>query len=125
LEITADYAGPLAFKSFDPEVVAFLRRQKCPRPLGIIAEASYEDAYFAAMPPETKRACAAFLHVGRTEPDFLSWRVDDLPHPAPTLFRAYAARPVIAWTVRTRPQWALAREFADQAVFEGEPPAEL
>ena len=120
-EIAAAYTGPLAFKSFDPEVIAFLRAGGCPRPLGVVAEASYDDPYFAALTPAQKRDCVAFLHVACTRPDFLSFRVDDLPHPAPTLMRALGAKPVIAWTVRSPAQWAAARAYADQAVFEGEP----
>jgi glycerophosphoryl diester phosphodiesterase len=119
-EIAAAYDGPLAFKSFDPDVVAFLRAGASPRPLGIVAEANYDDAYFAALTATQKRDCAAFLHVGRTTPDFLSFSVDDLPHPVPTLMRALGGKPVMAWTVRDPAQWAAARLYADQAVFEGE-----
>ena len=114
------YEGPLAFKSFDPEIVAHLRSAKCPRPLGVVAEASFDDPYFAAMTPAQKRDCVTFGHIARTAPDFLSWRVDDLPHAAPTLMRGLAAAPVMAWTVRAPAQWALARGYADQAVFEGD-----
>jgi glycerophosphoryl diester phosphodiesterase len=121
-EIAAGYDGPLAFKTFDPGVIGFLREAGSTRPLGLVAEASYDDPYFAALSPAQKRDCVAFLHVARTRPDFLSWSVDDLPHAAPSLFRALGEKPVMAWTVRTPNQWALARQFADQAVFEGRPP---
>ncbi len=121
-EIGQAYDGPLAFKSFDPEVIAFLRAGGCPRPLGIVAEASYDDPYFAALTAAQKQDCAAFLHIGRTAPDFLSWCVDDLPHAVPTLMRALGRKPVMVWTVRRPEQWALARRFADQAVFEGDVP---
>ncbi len=121
-QIAAAFAGPLAFKSFDPEVIAHLRAAGCVRPLGIVAEASYDDPYFAALSPVQKRDCAAFTHVARTRPDFLSWRVDDLPHAAPSLMRA-GGKPVMAWTVRRPEQWALVRAFADQAVFEAQPDA--
>jgi len=119
-ELALAYDGPLAFKSFDPNVIAHLRAARCPRPLGIVAEANYDDPYFAAMAPAQKRECAAFLHIDRTRPGFLSWRVDDLPHAAPALLRALGAKPVMAWTVRRPEQWALVRAYADQAVFEGE-----
>ncbi len=120
-EIAAGYAGPLALESFDPALIAHLRAKNVPRPLGIVAEASYDDRYFAEMSAEQKRDCAAFLHIGATAPDFLSWRVDDLPHPTPTLMRALGQRPVLVWTVRTPAEKALARAYADQIVFEGEP----
>ena len=120
-EIAAGYDGPLAFKSFDPQVIAYLRAERCPRPLGIVAEAVYDDHYFAALSPAQKRDCATFLHFDRTRPDFLSWHVDDLPHATPALFRALGRKPVMAWTVRRPEQWPLANDYADQAVFEGEP----
>ena len=121
-EIAAAYDGPLAFKSFDPDVVAFLRAAACPRPLGVVAEADYGDPYFARLTPAQKQDCAAFLHVDRTAPDFLSWSVDDLPHAVPILMRALGRKPVMAWTVRQPAQWATAKLYADQAVFEGEAP---
>jgi glycerophosphoryl diester phosphodiesterase len=120
-ELALGYDGPLAFKSFDPDLIAHLRAARCPRPLGIVAEADYNHPYFAAMSLAQKRECAAFLHIDRTRPDFLSWHVDDLPHAAPALMRALGGKPVMAWTVRRPEQWALVREYADQAVFEGEP----
>ena len=120
--IAADYAGPLAFKSFDPDVIAHLRARRVARPLGIVAEAGYDDPYFAALSPAQKRDCAAFLHIGRTAPDFLSWHVGDLPHATPALVRALGGKPVMAWTVRAPAHWAAARTYADQAVFEGEVP---
>ena len=54
-EIGQAYDGPLAFKSFDPEVIAFLRAGACPRPLGIVAEASYDDPYFATLTTAQKQ----------------------------------------------------------------------
>ena len=120
-EIAESYAGPLALKSFDPAPIAHLRAKGISRPLGIVAQASYDDPYVSAMSAEQKRDCAAFLHIEATRPDFLSWCVDDLPHPTPTLLRALAKIPVMTWTVRSEAQRRLARAYADQIVFEGEP----
>ncbi len=120
-EIAVSYSGALAFKSFDPAVIAHLREHGEPRPLGVVAEADYGDPYFENLTPTQKQDCAAFLHFSSTRPDFLSWRVDDLPHSTPTLLRALRRLPIMAWTVRRPEQWALVRSFADQAVFEGLP----
>lgn len=119
--IAADYPGPLAIKSFDPAPIAWLRARGSQRPLGVVAQASYDDPYFDALSREQKRDCAAFLHIGATRPDFLSWSVDNLPCPTPTLIRALAQKPVITWTVRTPEHKRLAALYADQIVFEGEP----
>ena len=115
------YAGPMAIKSFDPEVIAHLRAAGAPCPLGIVAEASYDDPYFADMSAEARQSAAAFLHYPRTRPDFLSFSVADLPHPTPALLRAAAGAPVMVWTVRTAEDKRRARLWADQIVFEGEP----
>jgi len=121
LALSASYNGPLAFKSFDPEIIARLRATGTARPLGIVAEASYDDPYFAEMSMEQKLSAGAWLHFDRTRPDFLSWYVEDLPHAIPQLFRGIGRLPVVTWTVRTDAQRARAEKFVDQIVFEDEP----
>ncbi len=120
-EIAGSYNGALAFKSFDPNVIRHLRERGEPRPLGIVAEADYSDSYFRLLSPAQKQDLVTFRHYPLTRPDFLSWRVDDLPHVTPTLLRALKSLPIMAWTVRRPEQWALARAYADQPVFEGAP----
>ncbi len=112
------YAGPFAIKSFDPAVVAHLRAAP-PCPLGIVAEARYDDDEWVDLPVGLKRELSAFLHFEATRPDFLSYRVDDLPHAVPHLLRVGLGLPVMAWTVRGPRQRALADTWADQIVFEG------
>ncbi len=119
--LAASYAGPIALKSFDPAPIAHLRAQGVAPPLGIVAEANYDDPYFAELSPAQKQTCSAFLHYPETRPDFLSWSVEDLPHPTPALLRALKAIPVMVWTVRTPEQKRRAKLWADQIVFEGEP----
>ena len=112
------YAGPMALKSFDPAVMAHLRRAP-PCPLGIVAEARYDDPEWDALSPGLKRDLAEFLHFSDTRPDFLSYHVGDLPHAVPHLCRAGLGLPVMTWTVRRPDQLALASRWADQIVFEG------
>jgi hypothetical protein len=66
---------------------------------------------------------ANLLHWPDTRPDFLSWRVGDLPAAAPFLARQLAGVPVMAWTVRDQATADRARREADQIVFEGFAPA--
>jgi hypothetical protein len=86
----------------------------------MVAEASYRGRYWRDLSAAQKEACAAFLHYPETRPDFLSWRVDDLPHPTPFLLRRLEGLPVMTWTVRTPEQRRKASRWADQIVFEGE-----
>jgi glycerophosphoryl diester phosphodiesterase len=126
-QIAAGYGGPLALKSFDPAIIAHFRNSANPPgppgdpcPLGIVAEANYDDHYWAALSAEQKISLTNFLHYPETRPDFLSYRVDDLPNATPFLLRTLGATPVMAWTVKTQAQRRLAAQWADQIIFEGE-----
>lgn len=119
LDIVAGHVGPVAFKSFDPDVIAHLRARGAAAPLGIVAEARYDHPEWATLSPQMKLRLIHFLHFEATRPDFLSWHVEDLPHATPHLWRAALGRPVMAWTVRQPRQRELAQAFADQIVFEG------
>ena len=118
-----DYVGRLAIKSFDPAIIAHLRRAPASvalRPLGIVAQADYSGEDWRALSARQKLECAHFLHYPETRPDFLSFWVEDLPHPTPFLLRAFKAIPVMAWTVRSPAQKDKALQWADQIVFEGD-----
>lgn len=119
-EILSGRAAPVAVKSFDPDPIAHLRAGARPNvPLGIVAEARYEHGEWKTLSDDRKIELPNLLHYERTRPDFLSWRVDDLPHAAPHLCRVGLGLPVMTWTVRTPEQRARAARWADQIVFEG------
>ena len=117
-ELLLAYAGPAAVKSFDPTVIAHLRADP-PAPLGMVAEATYDDPAWEMLTPALRQELAHMLHFERTQPDFLSYHVGDLPHAVPYFCRRVMGRPVMAWTVRTPAQRACAARWADQMVFEG------
>jgi glycerophosphoryl diester phosphodiesterase len=122
-QVVAAYAGPVALKSFDPQIVTHLRAEAAAlgvadRPLGVVAEASYDHAEYAALSPERRRDMAGLLHWRETDPDFLSYHVNDLPNAA-SFFPRLIGAPVMTWTVRTPAQIEIARAWADQIVFEG------
>lgn len=123
-EIVAGRAAPIAIKSFDPDPIALLRAEGRTLgleavPLGIVAEAHYDKGEWLTLSPERQVELPNLLHFERTKPDFLSWRVDDLPHAAPFLCRTALGLPVMTWTVRTSEQRQRATQWADQMVFEG------
>ncbi len=125
--LAAQYEGPLAFKSFDPDLFAYLRlryprlgRARAPCPIGIVAEASYDGPAWACLTAEQRQEWTEFEHFDRLRPDFLSWNVDDLPHKIPFLMKELNSAPIMAWTVRNPSQREAARKWADQIVFEGD-----
>ncbi len=119
--ILAETKGPLAIKSFDPEIVSHLRSRpgldRVPR--GIIAQARYEGGSWVGLSADRRHSLAHLLHFGDSRPDFLSYNVADLPHAAPFLMRTGLGLPVMTWTVRSRAAALHGLRWADQIVFEG------
>jgi len=118
LACVASYAGPLAFKSFDPDLLRRLRDCNASQPLGLVAEALYAPAEWPELTPERRAGLLAWEFFPDIRPDFLSWHVNDLPHAVPRLCRDGLHMPVMSWTVRTEAQKELATLYADQIVFE-------
>jgi glycerophosphoryl diester phosphodiesterase len=118
-EIIAGYAGPLALKSFDPQVLWSLRGFGTDRPLGLVAQADYTAEDWPELDEAARRNLAALTDFPRAKPDFLSWHVGDLPHAVPLLCRASLGMKVMVWTVRSAEDQALAAKWADQIIFEG------
>ncbi len=118
-EVVRDYDGPLCLESFDPRVVIALADLAPALPRGIVGQVDYEGPDYAVLPPEERRAMASLLHLSEAKPDFLSWRVGDLPCAHVHLARLLGGLPVTAWTVRDPQARAKAEAYADQIVFEG------
>jgi glycerophosphoryl diester phosphodiesterase len=118
VQVLAAYAGPVAAMSFDPYVVAGLRRAAPRLRRGIVAERRFDHSEWRQMSPWQRRGMAHLLHAPMTRPDFVAYRVDDLPAPATRLARTLGT-PVLTWTVRTSAQRERAAQWADQMIFEG------
>jgi glycerophosphoryl diester phosphodiesterase len=127
--LAALYDGALAFKTFDHDLAAYLRLrrphmrsgERCP--IGLLAQASYDDPAWAFLTPEQKRDWTDFDHYDLARADFLSWNIDDLPHKIPFLVKELTHAPIMVWTVRTAEQREAAYKWADQIVFDGDPQA--
>ncbi len=55
----------------------------------------------------------------QSRPAFLAYRVGDLAAFAPRVARHMFGLPLLAWTVRSEDDRAMAARFADQMIFEG------
>jgi glycerophosphoryl diester phosphodiesterase len=111
--------APIVLKSFDPSIVTALKTLTPRHARGIVAMNDYSYPDYAGCSPDEKHAMANLLHFDRSQPDFISWRVRDLPSAAPYLCRSQLGLPVMTWTVRTPEDRAQALAHADQMVFEG------
>ncbi len=87
-EILADYHGPFVVKSFDPVIVEALRTLAPHVTRGIIGELHYASKTDSILSPELKHRLANLLHFNESQPQFISWKVHDLPCAAPFLCKA-------------------------------------
>lgn len=111
--------GPCALKSFDPNIVAALRMLAPEIPRGIIAQRHYDYAEWTGLDAPLRERLGTLAHLPETAPDFLSYRVDDLPENIDFLRKEASGLPLMTWTVRTPVQREIAGRLADQMVFEG------
>ena len=123
--LAATYQGPLALESFDPAVMAYLRRNAQALgithvPLGMVAQAQYDqpDDEWSHLPQGERDRLAIFAHAAETQPQFLSWSLRDWPHPTPATYLAQGG-PVTFWTVRSPAEAYAAKAAGGQIVFEG------
>ena len=118
-EALAGYDGPVAIMSFDPELVAASRRLMPDRPHGIVACDSSNARDFPRLSVMERFALTHLLHAPRTRPDFVAYRIQDLPTGSTTLLRRLFGVPLLTWTVRTQAERQKAARVADQMIFEG------
>jgi glycerophosphoryl diester phosphodiesterase len=118
-EVLASYEGPAVGMSFDPDQVLALRQLVPTRPRGIVAQRSYEDAYWADLTQAQRDSMLYLRHGFQTQPHFVAFKVDHLPAPAPWMARNLFGCALLAWTVRSSEQRVCAGRFADQMIFEG------
>jgi glycerophosphoryl diester phosphodiesterase len=118
-EVLASYSGPVVAMSFDPEQVVAIRKLMPNLPRGIVAERHYTEGEWKQLPAKKTREMTNLRHAFRTQPHFVSYRVDDLPAFAPWIARNGFGCALITWTVRTTEQRARTARYADQMTFEG------
>ncbi len=119
IEILKDYSGPFVIKSFDPDIVTHLRHNAPGITRGIIGELEYASKADSFMTDELRHRLSNLLHFSESQPQFVSWKVHNLPCAAPYLCRLIGNLPLMAWTVRNPEDRARAEKNADQMVFEG------
>jgi glycerophosphoryl diester phosphodiesterase len=118
-EVLSAYDGPAVGMSFDPDQVVALRELVPSRPRGIVAERHYTEADWPEASAAQRRGMTHLRHFFRTKPDFVAYRVHELPAAAPWIARNVFGCPLLTWTVRTPEQRERAGRYADQMIFEG------
>lgn len=118
-QVLAAYKGPSAVMSFDPDKVIAMRSLIPNRPRGIVAQRNNNATEWPDVPPDKRAAMGGLRHGFRSQPHFISYRIKDLPSPAPWIAKHLFGCALICWTIRTEEQRARAARYADQVTFEG------
>lgn len=118
-QVLATYSGPAVAMSFDPDQVLAVREIAPALPRGIVAQRTYDDAYWQHLSSAQREAMVGLRHGLRTQPHFIAYWVEQLPAPAPWIARNVFGCPLLTWTVRTEDQRRRAAQYADQMIFEG------
>jgi glycerophosphoryl diester phosphodiesterase len=118
-QVLATCGGPAAGMSFDPDQVMALQALMPQLPRGIVAQREYTAADWPEATPTQRRGMLNLRHAFSTRPHFVSYRVDDLPGPAPWIARNIFGCALLTWTVRTPEQRERTARHADQMTFEG------
>lgn len=116
--ILAGYSGPAAVMSFDPAAIITMRRLAPTLPRGMLAD-RFRAADWPGLALPLRLACRWLLAAPIALPSFLAYDVNALSASAPLALRHFFGLPLLAWTVATPAQRAVARTWADQAIFEG------
>jgi glycerophosphoryl diester phosphodiesterase len=113
------YRGPVAVMSFDPALIANMRRIAPSIVRGIAAGRRCPPLVWHLLSPAQRFELTFLLHGWNSRPAFLAYRVDDLGAIMPRAARLMFELPLLTWTVRGAKDRAMAARFADQMIFEG------
>jgi glycerophosphoryl diester phosphodiesterase len=117
------YRRPLALMSFDPAVIAAIKRLAPDIPRGIVSGSYFNDdgnGWWpdSALTDARRQALASLLESGQADPSFYAYEVGALPTAATQRIRRRGL-PLLAWTVRSEQDRRMASMHADAPIFEG------
>jgi len=118
--LSSAYRGPVALMSFDPDVMAVVRRLAPGVPRGIVSGSYSGEGWWSRIVSRKRAAAlASLLESGPASPDFYAYDVNALPTPVTEYVRRVQGLPLFTWTVRTAKQRQIAEDWADAMIFEG------
>ena len=118
--LSKSYKGPLALMSFDPSVMARMRKLAPQIPRGLVSGVYQGDGWWLErLSAERAYRLTNLLESGPVKPSFVSYHVRALPTPITRFLREGLEMPLFCWTVRTASDREQAAKWADAPTFEG------
>lgn len=112
------YRGPVAVMSFDPHAVAAFRKLAPKLPRGLVAGRFANEYWRTHLSFGQRFAMRHLLTAAFARPHFVAYHVNTLPAVAPLIAKFVLGLPLLAWTVRTKPELEHALRYADAPIFE-------
>ena len=118
--VLATYPGPVAVMSFDPFLVATLRR-RIPNPArGLVVQSQgNQTSREASRSGATQGRMALILQAAQARPHFVAYQLQDIATAPPLIARHVLGLSLLTWTVRSERERIEALRHADQVIFEG------
>lgn len=120
-DLAARHPGPVAFMSFEPAVVLWLRDHAATLPRGLVSM-DWSLAKEGDLDAETRAALTDVTQFEELEADFVSYRWQDLPRQRLRELKERGV-PLLCWTTKSEAEDESARLHADNVTFEGYRPA--
>jgi glycerophosphoryl diester phosphodiesterase len=116
-EDLAGYGGPVAVMSFNPHVVAAMKRLAPSLPRGLVT-CAFLPSRWPQLSHDACRHLRSIADFGRSGATFVSHAWTDLGSPRVAELKA-GGTPVLCWTITSPQVEAEARRMADNITFEG------
>lgn len=119
VDVLRNYKGPFALMSFDPALIAQVRRLAPEMTRGMVSQSRYDDPYWDFLSSAQKRSMTFLTYAASSRPQFFAHDITQLPSFATSFARALFGVPILTWTVGNDAQRTRAARVADQVIFEG------
>lgn len=116
LAVLRDYRGPFAIQSFNPASLAYVHRHASAIVRGQLS--GNFERYRDDLPLNQRRMLRRLMYDYLSQPDYISYDVDDLPY-LPVERERRRGRPNIAFTVKNAAQHQRMAPHVDNIIFEG------
>lgn len=114
LEQLKTYSGDFAIQSFNPYVLAYYK-QHIPHVLRGQLASQFKNIGLSWY---NKFLLSHLVYTGISDPHFIAYNIQDLPHCATTIARRFFKKPLIAWTIRSDADKEKAVKYADNIIFD-------
>lgn len=118
-KLIKDYKGNVAIQSFSPKVVRWFKNNAPEVPRGLLAT-GYQNMDLPHLMKSSMRALNRFFGdkiVRNADPDFIAYNIESFPSPTMKRYRS-SGIPFLTWTVREMNHLNIAKEWADNIIFE-------